>query len=97
MVITREELIKCVAKSAKMPVTTVRRIVNCLEDEVVDHLSSATQDEVVLKLFAGLTLKCKMSTPKLRGFMSNYESVTKLKPKCEITSTFVDKVNENAK
>lgn len=96
--ITKDRLIRNIAKQSKHNIQDVRDMYNALENIVFDSLSSvdANQD-VCVRLFEGISLdgvyvseKTKLNN--LTGKTSFVES--KIKPKCNITRSYCEKLND---
>lgn len=94
MVITKEDLIKRVAQSQKIPASMVRKILNAVEDNVVECLSSTTSaEEIVIKLFSGLHIVARNEAPKMKGCLRDLEATPKIRLRGEIKRSFTDRVN----
>lgn len=95
--ITKETLIKDVAKQANKSINDVRDIYNTLEKTIFDILSSVdVNGGISIKLFEGISLDGvyipeKTKQNNLTGKMSLVES--KIKPKFNITRSYCEKLN----
>lgn len=95
MVITREDLIKRVAQSQKIPASTIRKVLNAVEDNVVECLSSTTStEEIVIKLFSGLHIVARHEVPQMKGCLRDIEATPKIRLRGEIKRSFTDRVNK---
>lgn len=96
--ITKENLIKDIAKQTNKNISDVRDIYNALEKDVFDILSSVDEDkDVNIRLFEGISLNGiyipeTKKTNNLTGKVNFVES--KIKPKCNITRSYCEKLNE---
>ena len=94
---TKECLIKDIAKSTNNNVSDVRNIYNALEKDIFHILSSVNQDrDVCIRLFEGISLDGtyiaeKTKKNNLTGEISLVES--KIKPKFNITRSYIEKLN----
>lgn len=94
MVITREDLIKRVAQSQKIPASTIRKVLNAVEDNVVECLSSTTSaEEIVIKLFSGLHIVARHEVPQMKGCLRDIEATSKIRLRGEIKRSLTDRVN----
>ena len=95
--ITKESLIRDIAKQTNKNIGDVREIYNTLETTIFDILSSVNQDrDVCIRLFEGISLDGTYMAEKtkknnLTGEMSLVES--KIKPKFNITRSYIEKLN----
>ena len=95
---TKENLIKDIAKQTNKNISDVRDIYNALEKDVFDILSSVDEDkDVCIRLFEGISLNGTYipemeKSNNLTGCVSFVES--KIKPKCNITRSYCEKLNE---
>lgn len=95
--ITKETLIKDVAKQANKSINDVRDIYNTLEKTIFDILSSVdVNGDISIRLFEGISLDGvyipeKTKQNNLTGKMSLVES--KIKPKFNITRSYCEKLN----
>lgn len=95
--VTKENLIKHIAKQTNNSISNVRDIYNTLEKTLFDILSSVDENgDTSIRLFEGISLdgtyhpeKTKMSN--LTGKVSLVES--KIKPKFNITRSYCEKLN----
>lgn len=96
--ITKDNLIKDIAKLTNKNISDVKDVYNALEKDVFDILSSVNEDkDFCIKLFEGISLNgtyISEQTKKnnLTGKVSFVES--KIKPKCNITRSYIEKLNE---
>ena len=96
--ITKENLIRDIAKQTNNNIQDVKHIYNALENVVFDILSSADADrDMCIKLFEGISLEGiyipeKTKQNNLTGKTSFVES--KIKPKCNITRSYCEKLND---
>lgn len=94
---TKENLIKDIAKQTNNNITDVKEIYNALENVIFDILSSVNEDRNVdIRLFEGISLDgiyipAKEKKNNLTGKTSLVES--KIKPKFNITRSYVEKLN----
>ena len=94
---TKENLIKDIAKQTNNNIFDVKEIYNALENLVFDILSSVNEDrDVDIRLFEGISLDgiyvpAKEKKNNLTGKTSLVES--KIKPKFNITRSYVEKLN----
>ena len=95
--ITKETLIKDVAKQTNKSINDVRDIYNTLEKTIFDILYSVdVNGDISIKLFEGISLDGvyvpeKTKQNNLTGKMSLVES--KIKPKFNITRSYCEKLN----
>lgn len=95
--ITKENLIKDIAKQTNQKIGDVKDIYNTLEKTIFDILSSVdTNGDVSIRLFEGISLDGtyiseKMKQNNLTGKESFVES--KIKPKFNITRSYCEKLN----
>lgn len=96
-VITKESLIRDIAKRTNKTISDTKVFYNSLENIVFDFLSSVDEEQdVCIKLFEGVSLDGKYIHEKtkknnLTGKESFVES--KIKPKCNITRYYCEKLN----
>ena len=96
--ITKENLIKDIAKQTNNNICDVREIYNALEKDIFDILSSVSKEQdICIKLFEGISLDGKYIPEKtkknnLTGQESFVES--KIKPKFSITRSYCEKLND---
>jgi nucleoid DNA-binding protein len=94
---TKENLIKDIAKQTNNNISDVKEIYNALENLVFDILSSVDENkDVDIRLFEGISLDgtyvpAKEKKNNLTGKTSLVES--KIKPKFNITRSYVEKLN----
>lgn len=95
--ITRESLIKSVAKATMVNSEIVREFFDELEDLIFEHLSSVNENEnVAIKLFNGMTLNgVFVPEHKIRNNnVSENDTVpSKIKPRFNITKHYIEKLN----
>lgn len=95
--ITKENLIRDIAKQTNTSISDVKDIYNILEKNIFDLLSSVSENnDVSIKLFEGISLNGKYIPEKnkknnLTGKESFVES--KIKPKFNITRSYIEKLN----
>lgn len=95
---TKENLIKDIARQTNKNISDVRDVYNALEKDVFDILSSVDEDkDVSIRLFEGISLNGTFvpeveKANNLTGKISVVES--KIKPKCNITRSYCEKLNE---
>lgn len=95
--ITKESLIKEIAKKAKMNIYNVRDFYNILENIIFENLCSVNEEnDINIKLFEGISIDgtyCSEKTKKnnLTGEISLVHS--KIKPKVNITRSYCEKLN----
>ena len=95
--ITRESLIKDIARQTNKSVLDVKDVYNTLEDNIFNILSSVNEDKnYCIKLFEGISLEGNYvpeQTKKnnLTGKVDLVES--KIKPKFNITRSYCEKLN----
>lgn len=94
---TKENLIKDIAKQTNNNISDVKEIYNSLEKLIFDILSSVNEDrDVDIRLFEGISLDgiyvpAKEKKNNLTGKTSLVES--KIKPKFNITRSYIEKLN----
>lgn len=97
IVITKEGLIRNIAKNTNNNIYDVREIYNALENIIFDTLYSVDEkQDVCIRLFEGISLDGKYISEKtkrnnLTGKLSIVES--KIKPKFNITRNYCEKLN----
>lgn len=95
--ITKEVIIKDVAKQTNKNIYVVRDIYNALETTIFDILSSVdVNGDISIRLFEGISLDGihvpeKTKKNNLTGKLSLVES--KIKPKFNITRSYCEKLN----
>ena len=95
--ITKETLIRDIAKQTNKSINDVRDIYNTLEKTIFDILSSVdVNGDISIRLFEGISLDGvyipkKTKQNNLTGKMSLVES--KIKPKFNITRSYCEKLN----
>lgn len=96
-VITKDGIIKSIARNSKQTINDVKDFYDTLEDIIFDILSSVDENQdVQIKLFEGISLDGKyipekMKKNNLTGKVSLVES--KIRPKFAITRSYVEKLN----
>lgn len=94
---TKENLIKDISKQTNNNISDVKEIYNALENLVFDILSSVDENkDVDIRLFEGISLDgihvpAKEKKNNLTGKTSLVES--KIKPKFNITRSYIEKLN----
>lgn len=97
--ITKENLIKDVAKQTNNNISVVKDVYNALEKTIFDTLSSVeTNGDITIRLFEGISLDGiyvpeKTKRNNLTGKENLVES--KIKPKFNITRSYCEKLNSN--
>ena len=95
--ITKESLIRDIAKQTKKNVNDIKEVYNTLENTIFDILSSVdVNGNISIRLFEGISLDGnyipeKTKKNNLTGKMSLVES--KIKPKFNITRSYCEKLN----
>lgn len=95
--ITKESLIRNIAKNTNNNIYDVREVYNALENIIFDTLYSVNEEQdVCIRLFEGISLDGKYISEKtkrnnLTGKLSIVES--KIKPKFNITRNYCEKLN----
>ncbi len=95
--ITKESLIREIAKQSNKNINDVKDIYNTLEKIIFDTLSSVKTDgDITIRLFEGISLDGTYVSEKtkqnnLTGKISFVES--KIKPKFNITRSYCEKLN----
>lgn len=95
--ITKENLIRNIAKETNKNINDVRDFYNSLENLIFDILSSVeTNGDISIKLFEGISLNGiyipeKTKKNNLTGEVNLVES--KIKPKFNITRSYCEKLN----
>ena len=96
--ITKEKIIKRIAKQTNEKTSDVRNFYNALESVIFNTLSSVNdKQDVCIKLFEGISLNGKYIPEKtkknnLTGQENFVES--KIKPKFNITRSYCEKLND---
>lgn len=97
--ITRDSLIKTIARKTMINVEYIREFYDALEDTIIENLSSASEDEdVVLKLFSGISLKgVYVPEHKIRNNNVSDKSIvpSRIKPRFNVTKTYIDRLNSD--
>lgn len=95
--ITKENLIKDIAKQTNNNISDVKNIYNTLEKTIFDLLSSVkTNGDISIRMFEGISLDGvyvpeKTKQNNLTGKIGLVES--KIKPKFNITRSYCEKLN----
>lgn len=95
--ITKENLIKDIAKQTNKSINDVKDIYNTLENTIFDILSSVSVNgDISIRLFEGISLEGvyvpeKTKKNNLTGKLSCIKS--KIKPKFNITRSYCEKLN----
>lgn len=95
--ITKENLIRNIAKQTNKNINDVRDFYNSLENLIFDTLSSVERNgDISIKLFEGISLDGiyvseKIKKNNLTGEVGRVES--KIKPKFNITRSYCEKLN----
>lgn len=96
-VITKESLIRDIAKQTNKTISDTKVFYNSLENIVFDILSSVNEEQdVCVRLFEGFSLDGKYMPEKTkRNNLTGEESFveSKIKPKCNITRSYCEKLN----
>lgn len=98
-VITKENLIRDIAKQTNNNISDIKPIYNALESFIFDTLSSVNANEdVCIRLFEGISLDGiyipeKIKKNNLTGETHLVQS--KIKPKFNITRSYCEKLNSN--
>lgn len=96
--ITKEELIRSISESSKTPIFMVRRIYDCIENEVRERLSKVNKSQsVTIKLFEGLTIKGEyVPQKKVVSNLPQYSDKNQVSPeKIKPTAKFSRRYGEN--
>ena len=97
--ITKDSLIRDIAKQTNNNISDVKDIYNALESTIFDILSSVNiNGDITIRLFEGISLDGtyipeKTKTNNLTGKESFVQS--KIKPKCNITRSYCEKLNSH--
>ena len=97
--ITKEALIRDIAKQTNKSISDIKDIYNTLEKDIFDILSSVdVNGDTTIKLFEGISLDGiyvpeKTKKNNLTGELNLVES--KIKPKFNITRSYCEKLNSN--
>lgn len=97
--LTKDNLIKIIAKQNKQSISNTRDFYNTLENVIFDILCSVNEEQdVCIKLFEGISLDGSYISEKtkknnLTGKVSFVDS--KIKPKFNITRSYCEKLNTN--
>ena len=95
--ITKENLIRNIAKETNKNIQDVKDVYNSLENLIYDALSSVgVNRDISIRLFEGISLEGiyvseKTKKNNLTGEVKRIES--KIKPKCNITRSYCEKLN----
>lgn len=95
---TKENLIKDIAKQTNKNISDVRDIYNALEKDIFDILSSVDEGkDVNIRLFEGISLNGTYipEVKKINNLTGKVVFIeSKIKPKCNITRSYCEKLNE---
>lgn len=97
--VTKENLIKDIAKQTNKNIGDVKDVYNALEKTIFDLLSSVdVNGDITIRLFEGISLEGtyipeKIKQNNLTGKKSLVES--KIKPKFSITRSYCEKLNSD--
>lgn len=98
-VITKENLIRDIAKQTNNNISDVKPIYNALESFIFDTLSSVNANEnVCIRLFEGISLDGTYIPEKTKKNNLTGEThlvQSKIKPKFNITRSYCEKLNSN--
>lgn len=96
--ITKEKLIKDISKQTNMSVSDIKDFYNTLENIIFNTLCSANEEQdVCIKLFEGISIDGiyvpeKTKKNNLTGKINLVDS--RIKPKCNITRYYCEKLND---
>lgn len=96
-VITKDSLIRNIARNSKQTINNAKDFYDTLESIIFDALSSVDENQdVCIRLFEGISLDGiyipeKTKKNNLTGEVGLVES--KIKPKCNITRSYCEKLN----
>lgn len=97
-IITKENLIKIIAKNSNSNAFDVKVFYNTLENTLFDLLLSINKDEsICIKLFEGISLDGKFIHEEIKKNNLTGETITvpsHIKPKFNITRTYREKLND---
>ena len=95
--LTKDNLIKIIAKQNKQSISSTRDFYNTLENIIFDILCSVNEEQdVCIKLFEGISLDGKYISEKTKiNNLTGKESFvdSKIKPKFNITRSYCEKLN----
>lgn len=95
-VYTKAQIIKMVARSARIRKSLVKRVYEELENEIVNLLSTATKDnDVSLRLFEGISIDSEFLPAKEKVNNLTGKTITtleKIKAKANITRYYCEKL-----
>ena len=97
--ITKDDLVKSIAKQSGKTQKNVREVINFLEDEIFTILSSANETQnVQIRLFEGINFESEF-TPEKQRFNNLNKKVelvgSRIKPKVNISRTYNEKFFSN--
>lgn len=96
-IITKEKIIRDVAKQTKNNIYHVKDIYNALENIIFDSLSSVDEErDICIKLFEGISLDGKYASEKTKNNNLTGEVTlvkSRIKPKFNITRSYREKLN----
>lgn len=95
--ITKENLVKIIAKQTKKSISDTKDFYNTLENVIFDMLSSVNNEQdVCIKLFEGISLDGTYAPEKTKKNNLTGETNlvhSKIKPKFNITRSYCEKLN----
>lgn len=98
-VITKENLIRDIAKQTNNNISDIKLVYNALESFIFDTLSSVNANEdVCIRLFEGISLDGTYIPEKTKKNNLTGEThlvQSKIKPKFNITRSYCEKLNSN--
>lgn len=98
-VITKENLIRDIAKQTNNNISDIKLVYNALESFIFDTLSSVNANEdVCIRLFEGISLDGTYTPEKTKKNNLTGEThlvQSKIKPKFNITRSYCEKLNSN--
>lgn len=98
-VITKESLIRDIAKQTNNNISDIKTIYNAIESFIFDTLSSVNANEdVCIRLFEGISLDGTYIPEKTKKNNLTREThlvQSKIKPKFNITRSYCEKLNSN--
>lgn len=98
-VITKENLIRDIAKQANNNISDIKLVYNALESFIFDTLSSVNANEdVCIRLFEGISLDGTYIPEKTKKNNLTGEThlvQSKIKPKFNITRSYCEKLNSD--
>lgn len=95
-VYTKAQIIKMVARYARIRTNLVKKVYEGLENEIVRLLATATKDnDISLRLFEGISIDSEFLPPKEKVNNLTGETITtleKIKAKANITRYYCEKL-----